>query len=80
DWLKPIEQPYGVVHILYESRLCTRFPVDALVFLNAIIVAQPWAPTELRLCLSQIAEAEPSLIHDQRYQRLQEYLRRAGPV
>ena len=78
DWLRPIEHPHYVVHQLYESGLCTRFPDNALRLLDAILTDQPWAPRELGQCLEAIGQAMPSLRKDHRYQRLVDYARRHG--
>jgi hypothetical protein len=78
DWLHPIEHPEYIVHRLFESGLCSRFPADALRLLNLIIDDQQWAPRELRTCLDQIVQAAPLLIQNAHYQRLQEYSRRRG--
>lgn len=78
DWLKPIEHPHYVVYLLHESGLCTRFPVDALRLLDAVIADQQWSPHELGQCLDGIAQAAPQLAQDASYLRLQEYSRRRG--
>ena len=78
DWLRPIEHPHFVVHLLHESGICGRFPETALRLLDAILNDQPWAPTELGQCLDAIAQAMPGLRQDQRYQKLVEYWRRRG--
>lgn len=78
DWLQPIEHPHYVVHLLYESGLCSRYPADALGLLNAVIADQQWGPRELGQCLDQIVQAAPNLAQDARYLRLREYYRRRG--
>lgn len=78
DWLQPIEHPDYVVHLLHESGLCSRYPVDALNLLNAVIADQPWGPRELGQCLDEIVQAAPNLAQDGRYSRLREYSRRRG--
>jgi hypothetical protein len=78
DWLQPIEHPDYVVHLLHESGLCSRYPVDALNLLNAVIADQPWGPRELGQCLDEIVQAAPNLAQDGRYLRLREYSRRRG--
>lgn len=78
DWLRPIEQPDYVVHLLHESNLSGQFPEAALRFLDAIIIDQLWSPAELRLCLNAIEVAMPSLQRDRRHQRLIEFVRRRG--
>lgn len=78
DWLRPIEHPHYVVHLLHESGLCGRYPADALSLLNAVIAEQPWAPQELGKCLDTIVRAAHELGQDARYLRLLEYSRRRG--
>jgi hypothetical protein len=78
DWLQPIEHPHYVVHLLHESDLCRRFPVEAVSLLNAVIADQQWAPRELGQCLDEIVQAAPQLAQDAQYQRLREYARRRG--
>lgn len=78
DWLRPIEHPYYVIHRLQKSGLCSRFPIDALALLAAIVTDQPWGASELEQCLDLIAQANPRLTNDPRYQRLHEYVRRQG--
>ncbi|MFD0724264.1 anti-phage defense-associated sirtuin Dsr1 [Lysobacter brunescens] len=78
DWLQPIEHPHYVVHLLYGSGLCRRFPVEALSLLNALIVDQQWVPPELGQCLYEVQQAAPQLLHDARYLRLSELVRMRG--
>jgi hypothetical protein len=78
DWLRPIEHPHYVVHRLHESGLCDRFPEAALRLLDAVLVDQPWAPTELSKCLEAIVRVIPNTQRDPRYQKLNEYARRRG--
>jgi len=78
DWLQPIEHPHCVVHLLYESGLCSRYPADALCLLNAVIADQQRGGQELAQCLDQIVQAMPNLAQDARYLRLREYSRRRG--
>lgn len=78
NWLQPIEHPDFVVHLLHDSGLCSRYPADALILLNAVIADQQWGPRELGQCLDQIAQAALNLAQDTRYLRLREYSRRRG--
>jgi hypothetical protein len=78
DWLKPIEYPDYVVHLLYKSDLCNRFPDNALTLLDVVIDDQQWAPGKLGECLDEIVQAAPQLAQDARYQRLTEYARKRG--
>lgn len=78
DWLQPIEHPDLVVTLLHQSSLSGRFPEDALRLLNATINDQSWALWELGKCLTAIAEAEPALTQDSRYQRLVQYSKKHG--
>ncbi len=78
DWLRPIEHPHPVVHLLHESSIPGRFPKDALRLLNAVVNDQPWGPKELRQCLDAISQASPVLLQDHQFRRLDEYCRRRG--
>ncbi len=76
DWLQPIEHPHYLVHLLHESDLSKRFPVDTLRLLDAIIDNQPWIPKELNQCLTAIATSESNLAQDYRFRRLEQYSQR----
>jgi hypothetical protein len=78
DWLRPIEHPHYIVHLLEESHLCAQYPVDALKLLNTIIDNQMWGPRELGKCLGAIAQSAPELLQDARFQRLRDYSRQHG--
>lgn len=80
DWLRPIEHPYLVLERLHELGQCGRFPTYALTLLSMIVTDQSWHSPELGQCLHVIAEADASLIHDPRYQRLLVYVRKHGEV
>lgn len=75
-WLRPIEYPNYVVHLLNESGLCRQFPAEALQLLNAVISDQQWAPRELGLCLDEIVQTAPQFAQDAGYLEIREYLRR----
>jgi hypothetical protein len=78
DWLQPIEHHHYIIHLLHESRLCSRFPIDALRLLAKIVSDQPWGAPELGQCLDLIVQADPRSAQDPNYQRLREYARRRG--
>lgn len=78
DWLKPIEHPDYVVHLLHESGLCSKYPTDALKLLCPVIDDQPWGPRKLGQCLNQILQAEPRLANEPCFIKLSEYDRRLG--
>lgn len=78
DWLQPIEHPDYILHLLHESGLCSKYPVDALYLLDAVITDQAWIPPELGQCLDEIEQAASQLERDTRYQRLREYFRKRG--
>ncbi len=77
-WIKPIEHPDYIVHLLAASELNTRYPEHALALLHAIIEDQPWATKKVRTCLDAITVANPQLVEDPRYKRLETYYRRRG--
>ena len=76
SWLRPLEHPHYLVHLLLESGLCRAFPASALRLLGAVIAENSWMPTDLPACLHAIAEAAPQLIDDMTYRRLSDYARR----
>lgn len=77
-WLRPIDHPHYVVHLLHESGLAGRFPADVLCFLDALLENQLCAPRELGQCLTAIVEAAPALEQDHRYQQILQYSRQHG--
>lgn len=76
DWLQPIEHSFFIVHLLYDSGLCKRFPIQALRLLSIVIANQQWLPEELEQCLNEIVLAAPKISEDIRYLRLNNDLRK----
>lgn len=77
DWLRKIEHPHFTVHMLHSSDLPSRFPKEALVFLDRIIDDQMWPPRELGATLDLILAASPDLADDNRFRRLHDYARKS---
>ena len=77
-WLRPIKHSDYIVHLLHESKLCPRFPDDALALLDAVINIDSWPPSNLGARLEAIASSNPMLADDQRFIRLMTYWRRRG--
>jgi hypothetical protein len=75
DWLQPIEHPDYVIHLLNNSKLCERYPADALLLLDLLIDNQRWKPSELMTCLQQIASSDSQLSKESNYKRLLTYIR-----
>lgn len=76
-WLQPPQHPNYLVHRLYEADICRQFPSAGLEFLDLVIGDQTqWPPTDLSKCLDSIRTTEPPLASDNRFVRLEEYLRR----
>lgn len=78
DWIRSSGGADRKVRLLHESGLCSRFPADALLLLNAVVTEQQWLPRELGQCLDEIEQAAPQLVQDARYLRLREYSRGRG--
>ena len=76
DWLRSVKNSDYVVHLLCESELCTRYPVDALLLLDAVVDDLQWVHSETNQCLDKIINAAPNLAQDTRYLRLRESVRR----
>ncbi|MEP2830724.1 anti-phage defense-associated sirtuin Dsr1 [Parvibaculum sp.] len=78
-WLLPIEYPGYVLDLLSEAGLCTKYPQDAVAFLDLIVSGeQVWVSDELRKCLVEIKSAWWQSEEDQRFRRLETILRQAG--
>lgn len=79
NWLRVVQHPDYVIHLLQESGLSARFPKDALQLLFTILGDQPsWLSPELRQCLDAIGQAEPNLRQDHRFMKVDELARRLG--
>lgn len=79
-WLRPLDHPNLVVHLLNEAKLCESFLEEALTFLDAIIEddgQQP--PTLLKNCLDVIGVKRSDLENDIRFLKLSQYLRKYQP-
>ncbi|EAR22939.1 hypothetical protein [Nitrococcus mobilis] len=78
-WLQPLQDPDYPVQRLHQAGLCREFPADALTFLNLIIgEGTQWIPDDLANCLKLIRDKKPQLEAGPRFQKLLEYVRRAG--
>lgn len=78
-WLQPPTHPDYLVHRLHDAGHCGRFPEQALDFLRLVIGDQTqWPPSDLGACLEAIRTAVPELGADQRFERLENYLRQHG--
>ena len=79
NWLRAPEDPGFIVHLLHESKLCSRYPGEALSLL-AIVISDDarWLSNDLVQCLDDIVKARPELEHDNRLQRLRNLLRQHG--
>lgn len=78
-WLRPVEYPDYLVHLLHEAKLCEQFPEDTLAFLDAVVGADSqWLPRELQQCLNDIQQAAQRFSNDPRFVRLAEQIRRRG--
>lgn len=78
SWLVPVNYPGYLSHLLLESGLCNQFPEASLEWLH-LLMDNPTGPLrDLRNCLGEISEALPALIHDHRYQELDQLCRQHG--
>lgn len=77
--LGPVEYPNYLIGLLYQADHCKHFPEVALGLLDAIVGDEVrWLPKELRLCLSDIEQADQKLANDPRFIRLGDLYRRHG--
>ena len=78
-WLKPIQDPDYIIHLLYEAKLCEKFPKDALYFLDTVIGDNvQWIPRKLEQCLEGIKTNNKKLGKDIRFIRISDLIRRKG--
>jgi hypothetical protein len=81
SWIRAVDHPDLVVHLLHEASLCAEFPDDALDLLNQLVSDNAiWLPLDLKACLDSIRSAKPSLETDGRFQRLVTKLRQTGQL
>lgn len=79
NWLRTVDHPDYVIHLLHEAGLCARFPESSLQLLDIILASQSsWLPQELRRCLDAIVHAAPDLRQDHKFMRVDELARRFG--
>ena len=70
-WLQPIDFVYSVFADLEEEGLCTRFPAEALDFMDRLTTAKMrYLSEDFGTCLQQIASADSALKEDDRYKKL----------
>ena len=61
----------NLVQQLNKTKICSKFPEQALDFLDLVTPKQPrWIPKELKACLKAIHISKPELETDAKYQRL----------
>lgn len=77
-WLIPISDLYYIIHLLINSELPKKYPLDVLMLLDAIIDGNNFIAHDLGTCLNILVEACPDLLLDPRYQRLIEYNHKKG--
>jgi hypothetical protein len=76
-WLQSIEYPDFIVYRFDQNKLSSRYPADALEFLNIVVdIHAQRPPHKLRNCLNDIGATDPDLEADTRFRRLRELLRR----
>jgi hypothetical protein len=79
-WLQPTKHPDYLLRRLNDSGQIRRFPNESLALMDAVVGESAWLSSQLAACLDQIKATAPSLVVDQRYQRLDELRRRRGLV
>ena len=78
-WLRRLEAPNHLLHLLHEAGLCVQFPEPALEFLHLVVDHTAGRlPADLRACLDGIRSAAPEATEGSRYVRLNTYLGQHG--
>lgn len=79
DWLQRTEQADYALHLLNENGLATRFPAEALKFLDLVVSREViWSLGSLDKCLKKIRAAMPDLERDPRFVALSQLLQQHG--
>jgi hypothetical protein len=77
--ISSVRQGDVTLHQFRETALATRFPEDALTFLDTILGERSvMLPNDLNACLAEIRGQRPNLEHDPRFERLTRYAREVG--
>lgn len=81
SWIPSIKEPSMVIDKLEESGLCRDFPKESLSLLDSMISETTnlrgfWSSDSLTKCLSQISALLPRIREDNRFKKLEEFLRR----
>jgi hypothetical protein len=78
-WLRPLNRPDYIVRLLRRSGLSQKSPGSALKFLSTIVDENAaWVPSDLGDCLTAIQQSAPELASDQRFRKLQVFVRQRG--
>tara|TARA_R110002072_G_C7961852_1_gene533986 strand:+ start:264 stop:3863 length:3600 start_codon:yes stop_codon:yes gene_type:complete len=75
EWIKlnPIEDINYIIHLLYSSKHCTKFPESSLVLLDTIIIDPPWLHADkLKSCLDEIKTSNANLELDQKFMKIKQ--------
>jgi hypothetical protein len=75
-WLQPLQYPELIMRLLHEASLSAQYPEASLVLLHTIIGDEPgWLPSSLKAVLEAIRNARGELENDDRFKKLQDYVR-----
>ncbi len=81
DWLQRTEQADYALHLLDENDIATRFPVQALNFLDLVVNRDVnWSLSSIDKSLKKIIAVMPDLTRDPRFLALQQLLQQYGRV
>lgn len=78
-WIKPSQSLPLIFDLMNENNICTKFPEEALKFLNLVVGDDPdWPLTGLHKCLSDIKQSNEQLTSDLLFVRLNDLAKRYG--
>ncbi|MBF0459864.1 MAG: SIR2 family protein [Magnetococcales bacterium] len=77
DWLQPVEHPDNIAYLASQAKHPEHFPEETLDFLRIVVGdGTQWLSNSLRGCLQAIRTAKPGLEEDDRFKKLDQYLRK----
>ena len=78
-WIKPSQSLLILFDHMNETKICTKFPEEALKFLNLVVSDDPdWPLTDLQKCLSDIKQSNEQLTSNPLFVRLNDLAKRYG--
>ncbi|AKB31812.1 hypothetical protein MSSIH_1122 [Methanosarcina siciliae HI350] len=77
--INSLQNPGILFSRMHKGEICTKFPEEALSFLDLVVVdSPPWLSRDLHKCLNDIAQSNEQLTSDSRFVRLNDLAKKYG--